>query len=213
MPKIIDHENQKKMIAEAALRIIHSNGMANVTVRNVATEAGLSLGAMRYYFPKQEHLFIFCMNFVRDKTAERFRNLSYPPSDPPLDHVKKILFQMLPLDDERKLYLTVWLSFLSESLNMPELQPLCRHMYEDLHEIIRKSVQLLFDFGIVRPDIDFPFEVERLYALVDGLCLHCLTDSAEETLSAADSVLTRHLEKLCIILNGKIDYPVHNLKQ
>jgi AcrR family transcriptional regulator len=207
MPKIINHEDQKILIAEAALKIIHKQGMENVTVRNVAKTMGISIGAMRYYFPKKEHLFIFCMNFVRERTTQRFQNLTYPHVDPPLDHVKRILFEMLPVDNERRLYNAVRLSFLSKSLTMPELIPLCKEMYHDLHEVIRQAVQLLFDFGIARADLDSAFETDRLYSLIEGLCLHSLTSPEEMSPSVLDSLLTRHLEALCISVNGKIDYP------
>lgn len=50
MPKIVDHENQKEIIAGAAWKVIQNNGIENATVRKIAQESGLSPGALRHLF-------------------------------------------------------------------------------------------------------------------------------------------------------------------
>jgi AcrR family transcriptional regulator len=48
MPKIVDHDKQRVLVAEAAWRIIRKNGMEQASVRNIAEEAGISVGSMRH---------------------------------------------------------------------------------------------------------------------------------------------------------------------
>ena len=210
MPKIIDHANRKEKIAEATYRIICKNGLENATVRNIAKEAGLSMGAMRYYFINQGQLYIYCMELINKRFGERIYSLEYPEADPPLDHIKRILGQLLPLDEERKLEMEVWMSFNVKSLSDAELQPISNRMYEDIYKIISFVFDLMSQFGILKPDLNIPIEIERLYALVDGLGLHYFLNPKQNTLERIDLVLTQHLELLCISTNGKVEYPKEN---
>lgn len=207
MPKIINHENQKEKIAAAAHRIIRKDGMENATVRNIAKEAGLSMGAMRYYFSSQQQLYIFCMESIIKRYENRILGLKYPPSDPPLDHIKRILYQLLPLDEERLLDTEVWLAFKAKALSYSELQPLSKKMYDDSRILISKVLDLMIEFGITKPNLNIQIEIDRLNALVDGLSLHCITDPNYMTHKMVDLILTNHLELLCISTDGKIDYP------
>jgi len=210
MPKVIDHENRKEIIAEATYRIILKSGLENATARNIAKEAGLSLGSMRYYFSSQGQLYIYCMELINKRFQERAMNLEYPETAPPLEHIKRILYQLLPLDEERRLEMEVWLSFNTKSLSDTELQPLCYRMYEDLYKIVSFAFDLMHQFGILQPNLNIIIEIERLYALVDGLGLHCFLNPNQNTFEMIDSILTHHLELLCISTNGKIDYPQQN---
>ncbi len=71
MPKIVNHEHRRKLIGEAVWRFILKDGMNGATVRNIAKEAGLTLGSLRHYFNFQEELLVFSMEFVKKRVTER----------------------------------------------------------------------------------------------------------------------------------------------
>lgn len=73
MPKQIDHEKRRKEIAEATWRVILERGMEGASARNIAKEAGLSLGALRHYFSTQDELLVFAMKLVQEKVMARYR--------------------------------------------------------------------------------------------------------------------------------------------
>ena len=50
MPKIVDHELQRVKFATAALRLVALEGLEGLTMRAVASEAGLSYGSLFHYF-------------------------------------------------------------------------------------------------------------------------------------------------------------------
>ena len=56
MPKIVDHEEQRRRFAEATMRVIASQGLEGVTMRAVASEAGLSYGSLFHYFESKDDL-------------------------------------------------------------------------------------------------------------------------------------------------------------
>jgi AcrR family transcriptional regulator len=56
MPKIVDHEERRAHIADAATRVIIRVGFDNLTMREIATEAGYAHGAIARYFPDKRSL-------------------------------------------------------------------------------------------------------------------------------------------------------------
>ncbi|MBP1917426.1 AcrR family transcriptional regulator [Lederbergia galactosidilyticus] len=50
MPKIVDHGHKRKMIAETAWKIIETEGIEKASIRRIASEAGMSTGAIDQTF-------------------------------------------------------------------------------------------------------------------------------------------------------------------
>ncbi|WP_433701635.1 TetR/AcrR family transcriptional regulator [Nocardiopsis sp. CA-288880] len=110
MPKIVDHEQRRRELAEALWRVIAASGPAAVSIRSVAAEAGWSPGALRHYFQTREELLVFAMNLSEDRATERIRGLSErQPADMPLtDRVAEYAEQLLPLDETRRAEYRAW---------------------------------------------------------------------------------------------------------
>src|SRR5690606_18050145 len=102
MPKIVDHEKRKEIIAEAAWRVILKQGMKGATVRNIAKEAGLSLGALRYYFSSHEDLLIYAMELVKERVKKRVLNIALS-NLPPKEKIIQMLLELLPTNDIKKI--------------------------------------------------------------------------------------------------------------
>ena len=73
MPKIVDHETQRRRIAEAAIRLIARDGFEGMTMRAVAAEAGLSYGSLFHYFDSKDELLVHA---VRQLTAQQSRRVN-----------------------------------------------------------------------------------------------------------------------------------------
>src|SRR4030095_4840204 len=56
--KSVEHEERRELLAAAALRVIMRDGIAGLTVREVAKEAGFTTGALTHYFHSKDHLLI-----------------------------------------------------------------------------------------------------------------------------------------------------------
>jgi AcrR family transcriptional regulator len=63
LPKVVDHEQKRKLIAESAWRINESKGIEHASIRAVAANAGLSPGALRHYFSTQDELLLFIVDY------------------------------------------------------------------------------------------------------------------------------------------------------
>ncbi|MFD3683747.1 TetR/AcrR family transcriptional regulator [Nocardiopsis sp. NPDC058631] len=110
MPKIVDHEQRRRELAEALWRVIAGSGPTAVSIRSVAAEAGWSPGALRHYFQTREELLVFAMNLSEDRVTARITSLpAAQPADMPLtDRVAQYAEQLLPLDETRRAEYRAW---------------------------------------------------------------------------------------------------------
>lgn len=56
MPKIIDHDEHRKVLLKTCFDLFAQKGFRNVTMREIAKEIGVSTGALYHYFPTKEHI-------------------------------------------------------------------------------------------------------------------------------------------------------------
>jgi AcrR family transcriptional regulator len=162
MPKHVDHDERRAELAEAVWRLIVRHGVEAASIRRVAAEAGWSTGSLRHYFATQSELLTFSMELVAARVTERLQTLT-PPADPHLA-VQGLLEQILPLDDDRRAEMHVWLAFSTRAAVDPALRPLRDASHAGLAEMCRQIAEAL---GAPDPDL----AGADLHALADGLAL------------------------------------------
>ena len=195
MPKIVDHEQQKIKVAEAAWRVIRRSGIENASVRNVAQEAGVSPGSMRHYFSTQAELFSFSMSLVSERVNQRISSLSFERPVPEV--ARDVLRELLPLNEESRSEMEVWLAFVSKSLSEPSLRDHADRVYGELREAMLRIVQGLVEYGFAPQELDIEKETERLQVFVDGVALHALLYPDHMPPSKMEKLLDDCLNSLC----------------
>lgn len=193
MPKLVDHNKRKEHIAEATWRVILEKGMEGATVRNIAKEAGLSLGSLRHYFSTQEELLVFAMNLVEDRVTARIEKIS--TLDLPLkEKILKILLEIVPTNQETMAEMEVWLAFTfhNRHQNIRSNAP-----NDKLYAGMKNIVNYLHESHLLKENLDPSTETERLYALVDGLALHAMLDPERVNKQRVLAVFESHLDLIC----------------
>ena len=64
MPRVVDPVERRRFLAQAVWRVVRREGLERASVREVAREAGVSMGSLRHYFSSQSELLIFAMRMV-----------------------------------------------------------------------------------------------------------------------------------------------------
>lgn len=196
MPKVVDIEARREELAEALWRVIRRDGLERASVRNVAREAGLSMGALRHYFSAQDELLAFAMRLVIDRARGRMEALDLSSCDS-RQAVEMVLGEVLPLDAERRAETEVWLALTGRALVDPTLRALRDESYDLLQELCRRLVGMLVESREAAPGLDVDLEAELLYAVVDGLAVHAVVRPERATVDGVVAVLARHLDGLC----------------
>ena len=195
MPKVVDSDARRTELAEAVWRVIRRDGLDHASVRNVAREAGLSMGSLRHYFGSQTELLAFAMRLVTQRARGRMEALDLS-SCGPRRAVEMMLSEVLPLDAERRAEAEVWLALTGKALVDPTLHALRDEAYDGLRELCERSIRALADGGEAAPGLDVDLETERLYAVLDGLAVHTVIRPQRAPAETVTAVLVRHLDGL-----------------
>ena len=120
MPKLVDHEERRRLIAQATWRVISRDGVRAASVRTVAAEAGLSTGALRHYFDDHASLLLFAARHSLELMAARvFGHLAEPDAEPRVA-VQACLEELLPLDGQRAAESAVYFGLIDQVRFLPE---------------------------------------------------------------------------------------------
>ncbi|PYY30856.1 TetR/AcrR family transcriptional regulator [Paenibacillus illinoisensis] len=195
MPKIVDHDKQRLLVAEAAWRIIRRDGMEQASVRNIAEEAGISAGSMRHYFSTQSELLLYAMNLVSERVSNRIKQMSFNGS--PMENMKLLLLEFMPNTDEKMAEMEVWFAFTAKSKTDPALKALADKVYDEIRQAIATVITYIVKLNLSRANLNEELEIERLYALVDGLSIHAVLRPDQMTSEIMENALSLHLAALC----------------
>jgi AcrR family transcriptional regulator len=194
MPKLVDHEQRRAELARAVWTVIRRDGLERASVRNVAREAGLSMGSLRHYFATQSELLCFAMQLVGDRARARIGALE--PAADARRAAEQVLHELVPLDDERRAESEVWLAFTGRALVDPQQRAIYELIHDQLNGACTRAIEALVGAGLTAEGLDVALEASRLHALLDGLALHAVVRPARVPPLQIKAVIARHLDSL-----------------
>lgn len=177
MPKLVDADQRRGELADAAARVIAREGIDGASLRGVAAEAGWTTGALVHYFASKRELLAFTLETSLAQRRTKHGDRTSATADQIL---RSMLFAALPTTASSRLHWIVTLAFAAQASADPELATIQRDAYLSFRSSV---VTLLRDIPDI-PDIDhegsddadLEREAERLIALVDGIALQALFD-------------------------------------
>ncbi|WP_158889196.1 TetR/AcrR family transcriptional regulator [Amycolatopsis anabasis] len=194
MPKQVDHEARRTLIAKALWRVAQARGLDRVSLREVATEAGISLGQLQHYFASRDEMLLFAMEFISQKNVERVAQRMLTFADPePRARLRAIALEMLPVDDKAKAGSLMNISFQLEAARNETLRDYARRQVNALRSVLEGAVALAIQSGDIAADRDPRTEAALLIGLADGLRgnFHLGVHTADETVELLESHLAR----------------------
>ncbi|QLD11887.1 TetR/AcrR family transcriptional regulator [Microbacterium oleivorans] len=192
MPRLIDHDDRNDEIAAAAFRVLARDGLAALSVRRVADEAGIATASLRRAFATQDALRRFCFARLQTAVAARIRAVTGEGRERAMQWMR----ELLPLDATRRTELTVQLQLSRLALTDSGLSESARELHEGVRRVCAAVLDGLSEARVLADGLDLPLETVRLHALLDGLALHLLWTPSDDPARDADRVLARHLDTL-----------------
>lgn len=192
MPKLTDHPKQKQAIAEAAWRVILQQGMQKASARNIAKEASLSLGAMRYYFSSQNELLAYANQLVHARLAEKIDSI-FQDDVQPKEKILRVLLSLMPSGKEPMLETSVRLS-LKMAIQETETSG---SVPDAAYSAVKNVISYLALLNLLMKNTDLELETERMSALLDGLAIKILADPIEADEAKIKKLIRYHLNSIC----------------
>ncbi|MEU5551117.1 TetR/AcrR family transcriptional regulator [Micromonospora sp. NPDC047793] len=192
MPKVVDHEERRRHLGAAACTVLARSGSVGMTVRAVATEAGMALATAQHYLPTRERMVQAAIAHLAERVTRRAQTI--PADAITVDVLRQAACEIVPLDDERTFEARVWLVLTAEALVDAQIA----EILAESEAALRANLERLLTRG--RADGDLGAHVEpraeaaALTTLTDGITVRILTTG----LSPADArtEIDTHLARL-----------------
>ncbi|MET9064564.1 TetR/AcrR family transcriptional regulator [Streptosporangium sandarakinum] len=167
MPKQVDHRGRREAIARALWRVVEQRGVAHLTMRVVAQEAGMSLGQLQHYFASRAAMLSFAMDFASEQTSLRveqgLKKLGDRPH--PRDVLRLTLAEMLPLHADARATSRMSAAYVLEALHDEAVHEQARRGLVQGRALIEQLVRRAIADGHIDPDRDPATETDLLLAL------------------------------------------------
>ncbi|MFE3261836.1 TetR/AcrR family transcriptional regulator [Nocardia sp. NPDC059091] len=166
MPKIVDHEERRRTISAAACRVIATAGLANTTVRDIATEAGCTTGMVVHYFDGKRQVLLAALASATTAVEERITEMVTQSAD-----MYEVLCQCLPMDETRRIEWQVWIAFWDWATHDAELAGEQRRRYRAWRESLQMVLASAGYAGRALESV-----AEELMVIIDGIGLQAVFD-------------------------------------
>lgn len=209
MPKVVDHDARRREIGDAVCRIAAAEGLEAVSVRRVASAAGLSTPLVQRYFPEKNEMLRFAITDLTERSQRTAQNriraaVSAAPGPLPIrTTLRAVLIACLPLDDERRLLLLVHHAYFSRTLFDPTIASLFRDETPVLISYVADELERAQRSAEVHPAIDPRREAETLLYITIQLGTEVLLGNRDN--AAVIDLIDYHLNRLFVVFTGAVD--------
>jgi TetR/AcrR family transcriptional regulator, transcriptional repressor of bet genes len=178
LPRHVDHDERRRVLAEALWRITEREGLEAVSMRDVAAEAGMT--SAQHYFASKDEMLAYAFEYMVERTVDRVytavereqaagfgENASH-------DLLQETARSSLWTEPELLGQSRVWIAFVARAVVRPEFAAVLRKAYDELHEGIVRILTYAQSVGGLANGVDPEAEATALIGLIDGLSMHCL---------------------------------------
>lgn len=179
LPKIVDHEQQRRAVSSTAASTLAKLGLENTTLRTVAANHGCTKGLVQHYFADKEELLIGALSSVAEQREARLASCSLNTKG--LARLQERLAALLPLNSQVIDEWKVNIAFSARVALSQEMRDKLS-VFNALQE--REGMNCLRQAqktGELKPGANLRNSCRGLMALVSGLSLAVIMD--EEALS------------------------------
>jgi AcrR family transcriptional regulator len=115
MPKTVNHDEYRKTLLEKCYELFSRKGYNGVSMREIASESGVSTGTLYHYFPDKADILEKLFSWAAERNISEYKNISKenPPFDEKLNNITNFL---VASEDD-------YLSHLSLSLDLLRVKP------------------------------------------------------------------------------------------
>ncbi|AQZ61754.1 Transcriptional regulator, TetR family [[Actinomadura] parvosata subsp. kistnae] len=210
MPKQVDHDERRRELTAALLRIASTRGLQAVSMREVAAEAGVSLRVVQYYFANKQALLesgLAELGARMNRRAKQRAAAAIEPvggerveGEPSVGEMTAravlaaVLGTVVPFDEQSRLDSMAWTAYYTAALTDPVLAAAGLTLPNALESFLTKRLAAAQQAGEIAPDRDPRIEVAGLLALANGLTSSVL--SGQRSYEDATEIIEYHLDRL-----------------
>lgn len=194
MPKVVDHDERRSEVLGAVWRVIERDGIEHTTVRAIAKEAGYSSGVLVHYFADKRDILTSALKLSHERIRARWAEKLAGRSG--LDALRELVYDNLPLDEERRLETRLEVSYWARALSNDDVLAVQRHESSELRDAILGLVREAQEREELSRGTPAEEITLQLMALIDGLSLHATLHPDSVPNEAQIKVIERAFEDM-----------------
>lgn len=171
MPKQVDADARRGELAAATRRVILRRGLEGATLREVAREAGWSIGVLAHYFETKDELLRYSL---ADPAWIMNRFDTTVPDG--LASVRRIIERLLPLNDDMRDMWQVWMTFWVSWPGDASWDEERRQRQRKFRRFCRGLVRHARNRGELDPHLDAARAGDALAVLLHGIGVQAVMD-------------------------------------
>ena len=176
MAKHAGHDERRSAFAAAAFRALARDGIAGLTVRNVAREAGFTTGALVHYFPSKGQLFVAASEHAAYVVRPRMEQDEAAYGG--LEGLRRVIYDALPTTAAARDIWSVWLVFWDRAKTDPMIGAIAQDRYSEWHGRLERLIRRAQHDGQIAPTADAGLLAQMATVLVDGIAIQTLRTKA-----------------------------------
>jgi AcrR family transcriptional regulator len=168
-------QKRKSQILRAAYTIIAERGYENITVQDIATQAGFSKGIIYYYFSSKEDVMVSLFDSILRVIDRNFASTikNHPE---PREQMERVLRMSFDLVHKHKEFYHVMMVFWSQVTQKTLMSDLNATLFQRYRRELARIAERGIDRGVFRKEVDANFLATQIIAVVGGTSLQHIFD-------------------------------------
>ena len=187
-----DVDGPSDRLLDCVLQLLVADGYEGISIRRVATAAGVSIGAVQHHFPTKDALLAAAMDRVSQQFEERLERRLAPGAGP-AEVLRAVADELLSAGEERRPASVIWLVRLARAAVHEPTAEVHRREWQQVEDLLADLI------AAVRPDLAEQAardEATLLLGLLDGLAGAVAVEPARLPGERAEALLARYLDAL-----------------
>ena len=139
MEKRAEKTSQSQKILQTAFQCLSTRGYANVSMRDIADEAGVALSQLNYYYKNKEGLFTEVVKMMMHQYLHEIE-VKLKSTKNAKEKVASLVRYFDELIRKKPELLRLFIDFTAQSLWLPSFRRQLKNLFADLSEMIEKSI-------------------------------------------------------------------------
>lgn len=195
VPRRADVEHQRAHIAHAVWRLA-ARGLERVSLREVAAEAGVSMGRVQHYFPTKDEMLLHGLQLAHQRMQARIEQRLAGMGDRAGNRevLHAVLDELLGEDPDTRQAIRVSVAYATRAVDDPRIAAILTDGDADILALAAEVIGQARDDGRAPADADPEQEARILSALATGLGTAVARHGASVT--RAQTTLNYHLRRV-----------------
>ncbi len=179
-------------LLDCVLDLLVAEGYEGISIRRVATAAGVSIGAVQHHFATKDALLAAAMDRVSQQFQERL-DRRIAPGAGPAEVLRAVADELVSTGEERRPASVIWLVRMARAAVHEPTAEVHRREWQQVEDLLAQLV------AAARPDLAEEVvrdEATVLLALLDGLAGAVAVEPGRVPAERAEALVARHLDAL-----------------